>query len=95
MDRRDFLASLGAAALASRIPLRASEGPGAGRITLLHTNDTHPRIEPFGPGNGAISGSTAGSSLTPLIIGVWLTTVNPADCSRSIPAKATSVNSLG
>lgn len=56
MDRRHFLASLGAAALASKVPLRAEEGPAAGRITLLHTNDTHSRIEPFGPGNGAISG---------------------------------------
>ena len=57
MDRRDFLASLGAATFASQVPLRASdEGPASGRITLLHTNDTHSRIEPFGPGNGAISG---------------------------------------
>ena len=60
MDRRAFLASLGAAAVASQAPLRAAGGaaPAAqsGRITLLHTNDTHSRIEPFGPGNGAISG---------------------------------------
>ncbi|WP_243383360.1 bifunctional metallophosphatase/5'-nucleotidase [Geothrix alkalitolerans] len=56
MDRRHFLASLGAAAVASQVPLKAAEAPAAGRITLLHTNDTHSRIEPFGPGNGAISG---------------------------------------
>jgi len=57
MKRRDFLASLGAATLATQVPLRAGdEGPASGRITLLHTNDTHSRIEPFGPGNGAISG---------------------------------------
>lgn len=56
MERRAFLASLGAAAAATRVPLRAEEGPASGRITLLHTNDTHSRIEPFGPGNGAISG---------------------------------------
>jgi 5'-nucleotidase len=60
MDRRDFLASLGTAALASQLPLKAEGQPDApassGRITLLHTNDTHSRIEPFGPGNGAISG---------------------------------------
>ena len=60
MDRRNFLASLSAVAVASRVPLRASDDPpsasGSGRITLLHTNDTHSRIEPFGPGNGAISG---------------------------------------
>ena len=58
MERRSFLASLGSAALASQVPLPAQEGPAAasGRITLLHTNDTHSRIEPFGPGNGAISG---------------------------------------
>lgn len=63
MERRHFLASLSAAAVASQLPLRASSDIGAdappsgsGRITLLHTNDTHSRIEPFGPGNGAISG---------------------------------------
>lgn len=56
MERRTFLASLSAAAVASQVPLKAAEGPTAGRITLLHTNDTHSRIEPFGPGNGAISG---------------------------------------
>lgn len=58
MERRDFIASLGAAALASQVPLKAGENPAStsGRITLLHTNDTHSRIEPFGPGNGAISG---------------------------------------
>jgi len=57
MKRRDFLASLGATTLATQLPLRAGEqGPASGRITLLHTNDTHSRIEPFGPGNGAISG---------------------------------------
>lgn len=61
MDRRDFLASLGAAATATAVSgpsLRAAEAAPAtsGRITLLHTNDTHSRIEPFGPGNGAISG---------------------------------------
>ena len=58
MDRRAFLASLGASAVATQLPLRAADGPAesSGRITLLHTNDTHSRIEPFGPGNGAISG---------------------------------------
>jgi 5'-nucleotidase len=56
MDRRAFLASLGAASVATRLPLRAGEAAPSGRITLLHTNDTHSRIEPFAPGNGAISG---------------------------------------
>ncbi|HEX9082350.1 MAG TPA: metallophosphoesterase [Holophagaceae bacterium] len=60
MERRDFLATLGAAtaasALPSTLPLRAAEIPASGRITLLHTNDTHSHIEPFGPGNGALSG---------------------------------------
>ena len=53
MDRRSFLAA-SAALAAVRVPARA-EAPG-GRITLLHTNDTHSRIEPFGPGMGALSG---------------------------------------
>lgn len=59
MNRRNFLASLAAATTVSRLPLAASAAPAqaaAGRVTLLHTNDTHSRIEPFGPGNGAISG---------------------------------------
>ena len=60
MERRHFLASLSAAALAAHVPLKAADSTAApaasGRITLLHTNDTHSRIEPFGPGNGAISG---------------------------------------
>ena len=60
MERRHFLASLGAATIAAQVPLKAGEplvsSATSGRITLLHTNDTHSRIEPFGPGNGAISG---------------------------------------
>ncbi|MDR3682763.1 MAG: metallophosphoesterase [Geothrix sp.] len=57
MDRRDFLASLGAATVAAHLPLGAAAPPvSSGRITLLHTNDTHSHIEPFEPGNGPISG---------------------------------------
>jgi len=40
---------LGAAALACGLPLAAAPS-GAARLTLLHTNDTHSQIEPFGPG---------------------------------------------
>ena len=56
MDRRDFLASLGASTFAAHLPLGAAETGASSRITLLHTNDTHSRIEPFGPGNGNLSG---------------------------------------
>jgi 5'-nucleotidase len=56
MDRRAFMAALGATAIASHLPLGAADAPASGRITLLHTNDTHSHIEPFGPGNGALSG---------------------------------------
>jgi 5'-nucleotidase len=57
MRRRDFIASLGVVTVASHLPLRgAAEAPASGRITLLHTNDTHSHIEPFGPGNGPLSG---------------------------------------
>ena len=56
MERRDFLATLAAASAAVGLPARGETPLGGGRITLLHTNDTHSRIEPFGPGNGAISG---------------------------------------
>ena len=56
MERRTFIQSLGAAAAAAQLPLWSSEPAGPGRITLLHTNDTHSHIEPFGPGNGNLSG---------------------------------------
>jgi len=55
VDRRAFLGGLGAALLASRLPLHAESEP-VRRITLLHTNDTHSHLEPFGPGNGSLSG---------------------------------------
>lgn len=58
MERRDFLAALGATTAAGSL-LKGAEAPveaATGRITLLHTNDTHSHIEPFGPGNGALSG---------------------------------------
>ena len=56
MQRRTFLAALGVGAAATQLPLFGTEAAPAGRITLLHTNDTHSHIEPFGPGNGANSG---------------------------------------
>ena len=60
MERRHFLASVSAAATASQITLRGAQesqgSRGTSRITLLHTNDTHSHIEPFGPGNGQASG---------------------------------------
>jgi 5'-nucleotidase len=57
MKRRDFLAALGATAAAAGLPLQAAPAEvSSGRVTLLHTNDTHSHIEPFGPGNGALSG---------------------------------------
>jgi 5'-nucleotidase len=56
MERRTFLAALGVGAAATQFPLLGAEPAPAGRVTLLHTNDTHSHIEPFGPGNGAFSG---------------------------------------
>jgi len=53
MERRSFLAILGAAAVVAGLPLCGQPSPEIVRLTLLHTNDTHSRIEPFGPGNGA------------------------------------------
>jgi 5'-nucleotidase len=55
MERRSFIQALAAASLASRVPLRA-QAAGPGRVTLLHTNDTHSRIEPFEPGSGKLAG---------------------------------------
>ena len=60
MERRHFLASIAAASAASQISLSGAEASPdsriTSRITLLHTNDTHSHIEPFGPGNGQASG---------------------------------------
>ena len=55
MERRDFLAATASLAAA---PLLLGGEPDSvgGRITLLHTNDTHSRIEPFGPGMGSLTG---------------------------------------
>lgn len=52
MDRRAFLAS-SALVLAPRLRAEAAQ---TSRITLLHTNDTHSRIEPFPPGMGNLTG---------------------------------------
>jgi 5'-nucleotidase len=56
MERRTFLQALGAATAASGLSLRGQDVSATGRITLLHTNDTHSRIEPFGPGSGNLTG---------------------------------------
>ena len=57
MERRAFIQAMGTAIAASGLPALAQAGTGtAGRITLLHTNDTHSRIEPFGPGSGRYTG---------------------------------------
>lgn len=55
MERRHFLAA-SAAITAAPFVLRGEEPPATGRVTLLHTNDTHSRIEPFGPGMGNLTG---------------------------------------
>ena len=55
MERRTFLASLAAASAAGSLA-QARPAAASGRVTLLHTNDTHSRVEPFGPGNGTLSG---------------------------------------
>ncbi len=60
MKRRNFLkrAGLGAGmGLLGAIPVRAfSENPLLTRLTILHTNDVHSRIEPFPPNSGENSG---------------------------------------
>jgi 5'-nucleotidase len=63
MERRAFLralaqlGALGALAPGPRLPAAQPAAAGAaGRVTLLHTNDTHSRIEPFGPGSGRLTG---------------------------------------
>ena len=58
MERRTFLAGLVAAGAAAAAPslIAQSATLSTGRVTLLHTNDMHSHIEPFGPGNGQLSG---------------------------------------
>lgn len=50
LNRRGFLKKtmlLGAASAASSLPLWAQAGKQETRLTILHTNDVHSRIEPF------------------------------------------------
>ncbi|HYD20664.1 MAG TPA: twin-arginine translocation signal domain-containing protein [Flavipsychrobacter sp.] len=54
LNRRAFIrkASIGAGlALAGGFPLEALAAEPARKLTILHTNDTHSRLEPF-PMNG-------------------------------------------
>ena len=51
MKRRHVLGGLAAGACALGFPLiRVAEAKRAQKVTLLHTNDTHSRIEPFASG---------------------------------------------
>ena len=50
MRRRTFvtrIAATGALAFAGKFPLEAMGGPDFERLTILHTNDVHSRIDPF------------------------------------------------
>jgi len=63
MKRRDFLATGAALTAATVLPRRLLAGPstllGAGettRVVLLHTNDTHSRLDPFPKDGGRYEG---------------------------------------
>lgn len=56
MKRRTFLGFMGAAAGAAALPLRSQAISPKGRVTLLHTNDTHSHIEPFDASSGPLAG---------------------------------------
>ncbi len=59
MNRRSFLgkAGLGSLLFASgQFPLQAMNGPEIVKITILHTNDVHSRIEPFPMDGGKYQG---------------------------------------
>jgi 5'-nucleotidase len=59
-DRRTVLGGLGALAGATLLgPSAALASPRATRVTLLHTNDTHSRLEPFEKGKLAGLGGIA------------------------------------
>ncbi|MBU0550025.1 metallophosphatase [Myxococcota bacterium] len=57
LDRRDVLKLLGGAAALSATPALAA--PAAAEVTILHTNDTHARLEPFEGGRYAGLGGIA------------------------------------
>lgn len=62
LNRRGFLKKsllLAAASTASSLPLWASSAKGEIRLTILHTNDVHSRIEPF-PMDGSKYAGLAG-----------------------------------
>lgn len=56
MKRRDFLGTMAAASVAPLLPLRGAAADGTGRLTLLHTNDTHDHLDPFPAGSGRQDG---------------------------------------
>jgi len=61
MDRRAFLASGAALAAATCLPRGLAAGPsaaadGSTRVVLLHTNDTHSRLDPFPMDGGRFEG---------------------------------------
>lgn len=59
LNRRSFLKKTGIGAglaLAGGFPFESMAGPRGTRLTILHTNDVHSRLEPFGDDGGKFAG---------------------------------------
>ncbi|MEZ4417161.1 MAG: metallophosphatase [Gemmatimonadota bacterium] len=56
MIRRHFLRALGGGALGAAVVPRSILADDEIRLVVLHTNDTHSRIDPFPEGSGGLSG---------------------------------------
>lgn len=70
MDRRGFIKKLGTGSLlltSGALPLQAFEVPGTYKLTILHTNDVHSRIDPFPMDGGRFQGLGGASRRAALI----------------------------
>ena len=56
MDRRNFLTTLAAGASSAFLPSISALASDEVRLVILHTNDTHSRIDPFPEDGGRFSG---------------------------------------
>jgi 5'-nucleotidase len=73
LSRRAFLkkgAAAGGLMLAGAFPYEALAGAPGTKLTILHTNDVHSRLEPFGEDGGRYAGQGGAAARAALIAGI-------------------------
>lgn len=69
-NRRDFLKKAGLGTgllLTGSFPWQSLAGEKSQRLIILHTNDVHSRMEPFGPGEGKYAGQGGAAARATII----------------------------